>query len=52
MRFGISFGIGKRTRFGASVGTNGRPRIWARERITKHVSTYQSTSVGTKRRKR
>ncbi len=52
MRIGISFGLGKRVRVGASVGSNGRPRLWARERITKHVSITESTGVGKRRRKR
>lgn len=52
MRLGISFGIGKRLRVGASVGTNGRPRLWARERIGRGVYLSESTSVGKRRRKR
>ena len=52
MRIGISFGLGKRVRVGASVGSNGRPRLWARERIGKRTYISESTGLGGKKKRR
>lgn len=51
LRISESFRIGRHLRVGASIGTNGRPRIWLTERIGR-VRVTESTSIGRRRRKR
>lgn len=52
MRLGISFKILPGVRVGASLGGRRKPRLWARERLGKHVSITESTSGRRKPRRR
>lgn len=52
LRISDTFRIGKRLKVGASIGTNGRPRFWATERVTKHIKITESTGGRGKRRRK
>lgn len=51
LRVSDTFRINKWLRVGGSIGTNGRPRVWATEKVGRFRIT-ESTGASKRRRKR
>ena len=52
MRFSISERILPGVRVGIGFGGKRKARVWATERVTKHVRVTESTTLGKKKRRR